>query len=285
MSENKQVQARPVDRLKMILKSPSIEEQFQNALKENASLFASSLIELFAGDSYLQTCSPQLVVMEALKAATLRLPLNKNLGFAWIIPYKGKPQFQLGWRGIVQLALRTGQYRNINCGPVFEGELKRIDKLSGALDLTGVATSDVEIGYFAFFELVNGYTKVEYWTREKVENHAIKYNQECKKAKALVGNWKEHFSKRASSTVLKHLIKNYGIMSVEMEDAFRKADSNDSSVFDAEYTEMANTEPLESTPIVEPTSKEIEEVDPETGEVTHIEPITEADDDPPFPVG
>lgn len=277
-NNNTQVATRPVDALKQILASESVQAQFRNAMNENSGLFVASLIELYSGDTYLQQCKPALVVMEALKAATLKLPLNRNLGFAWIVPYNKSykdndgnwqkesiPQFQIGWRGYEQLAMRTGQYININCGPVFEGELKKIDKLSGHIDISGDATSDVEVGYFAHFELVNGFKKTIYWTKEKVEKHAIKYNPECKKVKGLAGNWKDHFSSRAASTVLKHLIKNYGIMSVDMEQAFRR----DEDAFDAEYREMANSTPLlpmDQTPEngdVWPTDT----IDAQTGEV------------------
>lgn len=297
MADN-QVATRPVDALKQVLANQSVQEQFQNALKENSGLFVSSLIELYSGDTYLQQCRPQLVVMEALKAATLKLPLNKNLGFAWIVPYNKStrdgngwkkeliPQFQIGWRGYEQLAMRTGQYININCGPVYEGELKKIDKLSGTVDISGEATSDVEVGYFAHFELVNGFKKTLYWTRDKAEKHALKYNPECKKAGKLTGNWNEHFSSRAASTVLKHLIKNFGIMSVEMEQAFKRDEDTASAAFEAEYTELANSTPL----IPENTEPDVingtdEIIDQETGEVLPPNQDGAAEAVCPFPVG
>lgn len=290
---NTQIAVKPVDVLKNILASESVQAQFRNAMNENSGLFVASLIELYSGDTYLQQCKPALVVMEALKAATLKLPLNRNLGFAWIVPYNKSykdndgnwqkesiPQFQIGWRGYEQLAMRTGQYININCGPVFEGELKKIDKLSGHIDISGDATSDVEVGYFAHFELVNGFRKTLYWPKEKVEKHAIKYNPECKKAKGLAGNWKDHFSSRAASTVLKHLIKNYGIMSVDMEQAFRR----DEDAFDAEYREMANSTPL--LPMDQsPGGGDVwpnETIDGQTGEI--IQPQEQAESAPPFAV-
>jgi recombination protein RecT len=212
----------PVDRLKMAIANPTVQEQFRNAMAEKSNLFVASLIDLYAGDTYLQKCEPKEVIMEALKAATLDLPINKSLGFAWIIPrYNGKlkryvPGFQIGWKGIVQLAQRTGQYRHINCGPVYEGELKKTDKLTGELDISGEATSEKTIGFFAYIELMTGFRKASYWTKEKVTAHAIRYNPECKKEGKLVGNWLDQFESRAMSTVLKLLISKYGIMSVEI---------------------------------------------------------------------
>lgn len=218
----------PVDRLKTAINSASVQEQFKNALQDSAPLFAASLLDVYSSDSYLQQCEPKAVIMEALKAATLRLPINKNLGFAWIIPRwsskenKYVPGFQTGWKGVVQLAQRTGQYRYINCGEVYEGELRKADKLTGEIDIYGDKTSDVIVGYFAYIELISGFKKASYWTREQIEAHAIKYNPECKKAKKLVSNWLDNFDSRAKSTVLKHLISKYGIMSVEMAEVIAK---------------------------------------------------------------
>jgi len=218
---------KPIEQLKDVMKIPSVVEQFQNSMAENSSLFVASIIDLFTSDEQLQKCPPGLVVAECLKAATLKLPINKGLGFAWVIArFNSKagchiPAFQIGWRGIVQLAQRTGQYRTINCGPVYEGELKKTNKLTGEVDISGEPTSDVAVGFFAYIELLNGFSKTLYWSKEKVESHAIKYNPECKKAGKLVNIWKEHFESRAMATVLKYLIQKYGIMSVEMTSAVR----------------------------------------------------------------
>ncbi len=133
---------RPIDRLKAILNADSVKEQFENVLRENAGAFIASIIDLFNSDPQLQQCDPKRLVGEALKAASLKLPINKQLGFAWIVPYKdGKtgeviPVFQLGYKGYIQLALRTGAYRYINADVVYEGELVRRDKLTGASSWT-----------------------------------------------------------------------------------------------------------------------------------------------------
>lgn len=256
--ENQQVATRPTDRLKKVMEQPTVKEQFRNALGDNSGQFVASLIDLYATDNYLQKCQPREVVMEALKAATLDLPINRNLGFAWVIPrYNSKrkefvPSFQVGWKGIVQLALRTGQYRRINCGDVYEGELVEIDKLTGKIDLSGEATSDKIIGYFAYIEFLNGFSKASFWSKEQVVNHALTYNPECKKAGQLVSNWKLHFDSRAKSTVLKHLITKYGIMSVKMADVLAKDSGEDfDDGVEAEIAENANQEPLDVTPAPE----------------------------------
>ena len=155
-SNSKEI-ARPIDRLKNILAAQSVKEQFEAVLKENAGAFVASIIDLYNTDKILQMCDPKNVVMEALKAASLKLPINKQLGFAWIVPYRdGRtgqyiPTFQLGYKGYVQLCMRTGAYRYINDDVVNEGELVKHDKLRGKIEIYPVKrTGEKKVGYFAF---------------------------------------------------------------------------------------------------------------------------------------
>lgn len=149
---------RPVDILKAVIKEDEVQQQFRNALGKNSGTFLTSVVELFTGDSKLQKCEPKRVLTECLKAATLRLPISKALGFAFVIPYKSRvkqmvqkadgsykeewvdvytPSFQIGYKGLIQLALRTGQYRTINADAVYEGELRKGSKLTGIYDFEG----------------------------------------------------------------------------------------------------------------------------------------------------
>ena len=228
---SKELSKNPVEALKSIMAMPTVQEQFRNALGENSNLFVASLIDVFGSDNYLQLCPPREVVMEALKAATLKLPINKGLGFAYIVPYaksrkegnqwvkEQHPQFQIGYRGLIQLAMRTGQYKYINADFVFSGELVRADKLTGEIDLSGVAKSDAIIGYFAHMETVNGFRKTEFWTVGKMQDHAEKYSEAYKndiKKKQESSPWSKHFDAMAKKTVLRSLLGKYGILSVEM---------------------------------------------------------------------
>lgn len=237
----------PVARLKSAINMPSVQEQFQNALHDSAPLFVASLIDVYSSDTNLQQCEPRAVIMEALKAATLRLPINRNLGFAWIIPRwstkenRYVPGFQTGWKGIVQLAQRTGAYRYINADAIYDGETVEVDRITGDATIKGQKASDTAIGYFAYIELLNGFRKVSFWTKEQVEAHAIKYNPECKKAGKLVNNWKDYFDSRAKSTVLKNLISKYGIMSVEMANVINDDEDHDyESAIRQEIAQKAN---------------------------------------------
>lgn len=260
-----------VKRLKAIVSTDSVQEQFKNALKEGAPLFIASLIDIYGNDKYLQACEPQAVIMEALKAATLKLPINKSLGFAYIVPYKNKgvqePQFQIGYKGYIQLAMRTGQYKYINADVVCEGELKGHNKLTGEVDLSGEAKSDKVVGYFAYIETINGFRKPLYWSKEKVLAHAERYSKSYNHSNSA---WKTNFDEMALKTMLRNLLSKYGVMSVELMNAFG-SDTGDDRPFEdrvqAEVDDNANGDiiDIESKP-----SDEAEE-EPET-EDTQAEP-------------
>ena len=265
-------QLKPVDRLKIVINSDGVQEQFKNALAENSGLFVASLIDVYATNPALQRCNPGAVVMEALKAATLKLVLNKNLGFACIVPHKNVPSMQIGYKGYIQLAIRTGQYRRINADIVCDGELKKADKLTGEVDLSGTAKSDEVIGYFAHYETLNGFRKTLYWSKERVKAHAKKFSKSYSGPGS--SPWKSDFDAMGIKTVIKALLSKYGIMSVEMIAAL-DADTGD---FAAEIKAEANKEMIdmstgevleeekEEIPEEQLTREEMEEI--EAGEAT-----------------
>ncbi|MFW5687509.1 MAG: recombinase RecT [Bacteroidota bacterium] len=216
--ENTNLQGtKKMEALKNMLKAPSVEEQFKNALQENSGAFVASVIDLFNGDKNLQNCDPKLLVMEALKAATLKLPINKALGFAYIVPYNSKngtiPTFQIGYKGYIQLAMRTGKYRIIHSDMAFEGELRTVNKLTGEIDFSGQKTSDTVVGYFSHIELVNGFSKTLYMTRDAIIAHAKKYSKSFEYSSSA---WQTDFDSMAKKTVIRNLLSHYGYLSVEM---------------------------------------------------------------------
>jgi len=241
----------PVQKMKSIINVDSVQEQFKNALQDQAPLFIASLIDIYSNDKNLQKCEPKDVIMEALKAATLKLPINKQLGFAYIVPYGSEPQMQIGYKGYIQLAMRTGQYKYINADVVYEGELKGHNKLTGEVDLSGEATSDKVVGYFAYIETVNGFRKPLYWTKEKVLAHAKRYSKSFNSKSSA---WQTNFDEMALKTMLRNLLSKYGVMSVEMMNAFT-ADSADERTPEAqvedEIRENANSEviDIQATPV------------------------------------
>ena len=239
---------RPIDLMKAVINAPSVQEQFKNALGEHKDTFVASLIDIYTGDKKLQTCKPAAVVAEALRAATLRLPLNRALGYSYIVVFNNSvknedgtwskvptPTFVPGYRGYIQLAMRTGQYRTINADFVYEGELRNVSKLTGEIAFDGEKKSDNIVGYFCYFELLNGFSKTLYVPIEEMAQYALRYSPSFKgknkhtvesliksaqsgQVSANVG-WEGNFNDMALKTVIRRLLSKYGYLSVEMQNA------------------------------------------------------------------
>lgn len=245
----KKPQAKNLDTLKRVLNADSVMTQFKNALSKNASTFVASLIDLYSSDSKLQLCDPNQVVKEALKAAVLHLPINKALGQAFIIPFyntvtdekgnrvkKYEPVFQIGYKGLYQLAMRTGKYAIINADVVYEGELQRTSKLTGEINVEGRKMSEKVVGYFAYIQLVDGYHKALYMSVEDMAAHAKRYSKAIAYNKGVtidtllnlsklpanvdstqVG-WQGNFHAMAIKTVLRNLLGKYGYLAVSLQE-------------------------------------------------------------------
>lgn len=213
----------------------------QNTLKENKGTFTTSLMELATSDESLLQCNPNALMAEALKAASLHLPLNKQLGQCYILPFKNHgvltPTLVVGTKGYLQLAMRTGKYETINSDVVYEGELKGYDKVTGNLDLSGIRTSNVPIGYFAYMKMKNGFSKLLYMSLDEVCLYAKQYsptvkfkdgvtsetlkNLALKQAASGVSDgvgWYSNFESMALKTVLRRLLSKWGELSIENND-------------------------------------------------------------------
>jgi recombination protein RecT len=263
-------QGTPIAKMKSVLSVDSVQEQFNTVLGKKASAFMASILDLYSTDDTLSKCEPKDVINCAMEAATLDLPINKNLGFAWIIgrwsskAKRNVPAFQIGKNGITQLALRTGQYSRINSGVIYEGESVKLDRITGDVTISGEPKSDKAIGYIAYIKLINGFEKTLFWKYSQAENHAITYNPECKKAGKLVGNWAQHFNSRAQDALLKRLISKYGPMTTEMQQAI----SLERETY--EFENDKDTANSESFADAVKTTAEV--IDEETGEITDGEP-------------
>jgi recombination protein RecT len=200
--------------IRKYFEAPNVGEILHKRLGEKAGTFTTSLIDLCSDDKNLSKCSPGLIMKEALKAAALDLPINKNLGFAYVIPYGNTPSFQMGWKGYVQLAVRTGQYKHLNTGIVYEGEEMIIDRIRGTLEIGGEKTSEKAIGYYCYMELLNGFQKAIAWTKEKVTAHGKRFSKSFKN-----GPWKTDFDAMALKTMFLQLVPKYGPMTIEMSTA------------------------------------------------------------------
>jgi recombination protein RecT len=259
----KDIAQRPMDKLKLVLSQESVRQQFDNALRKNAGSFVASIIDLVGSDKVLQECDQNRVIMECLKAATLKLPINKSLGFAWVIPYKTKgvaiPQFQIGYKGYIQLAIRTGQYRFINAGVIFEGATVERNHLTGQVTFSGLATSDKAIGYFAYLETLSGFSKTVYMTADEVRAHAKRYSKSYQFESSA---WQTNFPEMAQKTVLRLLLGKYGIMSVEMAQAIAIEDEEQEAEVIAEIKAEANKEMLPAPTATLPADIQPQVIDP-----------------------
>ncbi|WP_294288496.1 recombinase RecT [uncultured Chryseobacterium sp.] len=198
----------------------NVKEKFENLLGKKAQGFISSVLQIVNGNNLLKNADPMTVYNAAATAAVLDLPIDPNLGFAWIVPYKGKAQFQMGWKGFVQLALRTGQYKRINVTEVYENQFKSFNRLTEELDADfGIDGEGEIVGYASYFKLNNGMEKLTYWSRKEIEKHAKKYSQSYGKGGMSPWNDKDQFHAMAKKTVLKNMISKWGIMSIEMQTA------------------------------------------------------------------
>ena len=242
-----------IDTFKSEISSSEVQKLFVNSMKENSSSFIATIIDIYSSDSNMQECAPQLVINEALKAASLKLPLSKGLGFGYLVAYKGKPQFQIGYRGFIQLAIRSGEYITINADAVYEGEISAQDKLRGIFEFNGVRKSDKVIGYFAHIELKNGFTKTLFMTKEKILLHAKKYS---KTFDSSYSPWKTSADEMGIKTVLKNILNHYGTLSVDMAAAF-ESDRDDEIQDNANTIDISFTEPEAPTqaPTQSPTPK------------------------------
>lgn len=221
-----------VNNFKAILADSGIKQQFKAVLKEKAPGFMVSLMNFYVENATSEKAfEPMSVIKSALTAATLDLPIEKSLGYAYLIPYEFKSSglnqvnFQLGYKGFIQLAQRTGKYKKLTATPIYQEEFLGWNPLTETLETDFTQIVDYEqqpYGYAFYFELLNGFTKTIFKTKEQIEAHAKKYSSGYrafldKKARSSI--WNDNFEAMALKTVVKEGISKWGIMSVEMVQA------------------------------------------------------------------
>jgi len=194
----------------------------EKVMGENAQSMVTSALQVCASNSMLKNATNSSVYGSIMTAATMNLPINNNLGFAYIVPFNNRKagvveaQFQIGYKGLIQLAKRSGQVKTIATTPIYEGQLKRNNPLLGCeFDFDNQESKKV-IGYAAYYEEINGFSKLIYSTVEQIEAHAQKYSQTYKNK---YGVWKDNFEEMAQKTVLKTLLSKYATMSIELQTA------------------------------------------------------------------
>lgn len=230
---------------KHFFNSPAVKQKFSEVLEGNGQQFVASLLSIVTNNNLLAKATNESIMTAAMKAATLKLPIEPSLGMAYVVPYNrnekhgntwvkiNEAQFQMGYRGFIQLAQRSGQIRNINCDIVYKEEFLRYDKVYGTLHLKEEQVDSGEVeGYFASLELINGFRKMIFWKKEKVIAHAQKYSKTYDKQ---IGDfkpgtpWKTEFDAMAQKTLIKELLSKYAPLSIELQEAIM-ADNEDSNV-------------------------------------------------------
>lgn len=182
--------------------------------KEVARNFIANITTAVSNNPMLQNCDAGSIISAGLMAESLKLSLSNSLGYCYLIPYGNKAQFQLGWKGFLQLAQRSGQYKKIGVREVHKGEYLGQDEFGeDEFKFSHDFDNEEVVGYFAYFELLNGFKKTLYWTKEQCEKHGRRYSKAYSKL------WTTDFDTMAQKTVLKQLISKWGVMSIELQKA------------------------------------------------------------------
>lgn len=200
---------------------------------KNGTRFISSVVSAVQANPQLQECTNPSILSAALLGESLNLSPSPQLGQYYMVPFnngsKGckEAQFQLGYKGYIQLAIRSGQYKKLNVLAIKEGELIRFDPLNEEIEVRLIDDEEERenaptIGYYAMFEYTNGFRKALYWSKRKMEAHAIKYSAGYRRDKDKGTNytfWSKDFDGMAYKTMLRQLISKWGIMSIDMMSA------------------------------------------------------------------
>ena len=259
-----------------ILDGEKLRGRFNELLGKRAPQFVSALVSMVNADQNLQQAfyeAPMTVIQSALKAATFDLPIDQNLGYAYIVPFSNKKKvgdewrkvkeaiFIMGWKGMHQLALRTGAYKAINVVDVREGELVRFNRLSEEIELNFIEDEAEReklpvIGYVGYYRLVNGFEKTIYMSKSQIEAHERKF----RKGEYMGKGWRDDWDAMARKTVYRRLIGKWGVMSIDYQSSqagAMLAQQMEAEYGPGDYTDLSGV----------PDAPEGYEVDPATGEV------------------
>ena len=206
------------------LNTDNVKARFENLLGKNAANFISSILAIYNGNEKLRQCDPMSILAAAGQAAGFKLSINPQLGYAYVIPYydyksrKNVAQFQIGYKGLIQLAVRNGLYRTLNSTEIYEGQIKRANPITGEFEI-GDRTSDKIVGYAAYMELINGFTKTLYMSKEDVQRHAMTFSESYRNEQSRdFSVWAKNFDTMAKKTVLKKMLSMYAPLSIDMQE-------------------------------------------------------------------
>jgi recombination protein RecT len=207
-----EIQKQPVNGLvnfNRFLTNDRTKDYLGEVLGAKKDSFVTNCVSLVSNNVNLQACDPKTIMYSAIKATTLGLPLDNNLGFAYVLPYRNnqkgidEAQFQMGYKGFIQLAMRSAQFQTINSTDVRKGEILDIDRLTGEINFAWLPGAErlkaPKIGFIAYFKLINGFTKSLYMTVEELQDHGKKYS---KSYNSKYSNWQKMFDAMATKTVI-----------------------------------------------------------------------------------
>ena len=239
--------------LQEFLGQNAIKKQMKALLKDKTAYFAMALAQVAEGNPQLQAAEPQSIFNAGIASAILGLPFESNLGFAYIVPYGRKAQFQIGYKGFIQLALRTGQYKLINSVAIKDGEIKAKNRLTGEIEFNFIEDDDLRdtlktVGYASYIEFNNGFRNTLYMSLKQVQEHAAEYSaayQYDLRSGKNSSVWSVNFDAMALKTVLKLNLAKFGALSVDFEKALQLDGTTinkvqDDGTLEAEYSDNSN---------------------------------------------
>lgn len=257
-----QLTRNPVGEIKKYISDESVKKRFEEMLGKRGGAFLNSIINVVRGSKALQNCAPESIMSAAVVAATLNLPIDPALGQAAIVPYKVTAVFQIMYKGVTQLCIRSGQYKTIHCSEIYKDELKSYNPITGVVKFHEPDTYKMRdsgkgevIGHYAYFKLVSGFEKSDFMTVKQAMAHAEKYSKAYQydlRQKKKDSPWSINPIQMGNKTILLRLLKKYGVMSIEMQDAIVRDNS-------FEAAEEAATKRIESEQGTEPVNAEFEE--------------------------
>lgn len=227
----------PVKNLKIYISNESVKARFEEMLGKRGSAFTNSIVNVVRNSFALQKCTPESIMSAAVIAATLNLPIDPALGQAAIVPYKTTANFQIMYKGMIQLCIRSGMYQTIHCSEIYADELKSHNPITGVVKFNDPATYKMRyeskgdenvVGHYAYFKLTSGFEKSDYMTKEEVMAHARKYSKAYQKDirdKKKDSSWSIYPIPMGNKTVIIRLLDKYGLKSIIMQEAIIKDNS------------------------------------------------------------
>lgn len=262
MVQNSLVKSQAKPSFAVYMSNEKVKQQINGILgSKDGQKFISGIVSAVTTNPALAECSNASIVSAALLGESLKLSPSPSIGHYYILPFKDTKNnrtvatFVLSWRGMVQLAIRSGQYERINVVPIKEGELIKYDPMTEEIEVKLIEDDEIRektetIGYFAYFLLRNGFKKSMYWTKKRVIAHAERYSKGYKAHKGFTF-WERgeaEFDQMACKTMLRQLLGKYGVMSIEFQKGF-EADS--AYIHEDGTPEYVDSEPLDE-PIAAP---------------------------------